>query len=125
MKGKQLKSGLLQAVEDKRLRRKIVEGGAEKSHAKPLRREEEVKEFKVGDKVRFLVELGQGPTDETPAFLFARKGETGTVFKVEAAFGFDMSVDSESNPGKPFKVKFSEVELLSDLASSREINSES
>lgn len=33
----------------------------------------------VGTRIRFLRDISQGPTEETPPFTFARKGDLGTV----------------------------------------------
>lgn len=35
--------------------------------------------YEKGQRIKFLYALGQGPTDETPAFTFAEKGSMGVV----------------------------------------------
>lgn len=66
---------------------------------------------KAGDRIRFLKTLTQGPTDETPPFLFARRGELGTIESVgDCREGYKVFWDGWSHAS--FGCDHSEFELV-------------
>lgn len=46
----------------------------------------------VGTRIKFLQTLEQGPTEETPAFLFANKGDGGEIVSQQGFGPWDYSV---------------------------------
>jgi len=59
---------------------------------------EQATRLPIGTRIQFVKTLREGPTDETPAFLFAEKGEYGEVTGHNMTEGHWVKTDSWPTP---------------------------
>lgn len=75
--------------------------------------------MKAGARIKFLTDLGQGPTGDTPAFVFAKRGDGGWIatgekreFEGKEAY----SVFWDHWKSAPFLACVDEFELIEESA---------
>jgi hypothetical protein len=67
----------------------------------------------AGSRIRFKVRLSQGPTEETPAFVFAEAGQLGTVSGYSERGTWRYSVKADGWP-TPFLASENEFEAIEE-----------
>ena len=66
----------------------------------------------IGTKIRFTERLSGPPTGDHPAFLFARKGQTGKIVGHHPRGEWRYSVKTDSWPHASFSASDTEFEVL-------------